>query len=342
MYGNRTLLTALLAPALATPLVLAEPAMAQTRLTGRVLGEGGQPLSQVFVQQQGSLATTFTDDQGRFTLALDPNGRKTLELSAVGYQSRIVTTEAAGARAITLELIPTYQPSYAPVVPERIAPEIPLMDTQVGLAYRLRNLTVAHQGQRVEGSVDNELYAQGQLRRGSALFGLEAFRFKAPTTVPNTQPSSPLARPEVTDVKLRGGLAFGTAAWEVAPSLALFQENVTPNNGGIPYTGTLLDFSQTRRGLGLSVPAIVSLGRIELLGEAAYFPWTWVTLDGAPYSVGSSNRVDLRWGVGYRVTPVVRADLSVTRHMWRGGFEQTSDVLGLGLTYRPERTEDRE
>lgn len=342
MHGNRPFLIALLVPALAAPFVLQAPAMAQARLSGRVLGEAGQPLSQVFVQQQGSLATAFTDDQGRFTLTLDPNGRKTLELSAVGYQSKVISVEAAGAKAITLEPIPTYQPSYAPAVPERIAPEIPLMDTQVGLAYRLRNLTVAHRGQRVEGSVDNELFAQGQLRRGHALLGLEAYRFKVPTTVPNTQPSSPVAHPEVTDMKLRGGLVFGNRAWEVAPSLALFQENVTPNNSEVPYTGTLLDFTQTRRGVGVSVPAILGLGRLELLGEAAYFPWTWVTLDGAPYSVGSSSRVDVRLGVGYRIMPSLRADLNVTRHMWRGGFEQTSDVVGLGLTYRPERTEEQE
>lgn len=340
MQGNR-FIPALILAALASPILIQAPAEAQTRVSGRVVGEKGQPLAQVFVQQQGSLATAFSDDQGRFTLTLDANGRRAVELSAIGYQSKVVSIDLLSARPVQLEQTPAYQPTYAPVLPARIGYHAPLLDTQVGASYQLRELDLSHQGQKVEGWIDNELAAHGQLRRGQALIGLEASRYKVPTTLPNSPSSMPVARPEVTDVKLRGGMAFGNDLIEVAPSLSVFQQNVTPGNNGVPYTGTLLDFSQTRRGIGLAVPGVVALGRVELLGEASWYPWTTITLEGAPYTVDSTQRFDLKLGLGYRVTPSVRAELNFANQLWRrGSFQETSNVWGLGLTYRPERTEE--
>jgi hypothetical protein len=342
MHGNRFFTSLLVLPALVSPFLIQAPAEAQSRVTGKVVGEKGQPLSQVFVQQQGSLATTFSDDQGRFTLTVDPNGRRSIELSAVGYLSKVVSLDALSARPVQLEVLPTYQPTYAPVLPERLSTPTPLMDTQVGFSYQLRDLRLAHRGQAVKGWIDNELAAHGQLRAGNALLGLEGSRYKVPMTLPNTQTSTKVATPEGTDMKLHGGLVFGNSAWEVAPSLSVFQQNLTAGNSDIPYSGTLMDFTQTRRGVGLAVPGIIALGRVEVLGEAAWYPWTTLTLEGAPYTVASSNRLDLKLGVGYRVQPSIRAELTFARQAWRGGFQETSDVWGLGITYRPERTEDRQ
>ncbi len=342
MHGNRYLLPTLILSALASPLLVQESAAAQTRISGSVVGEKGQSLSQVFVQQQGSLATAFTDDQGRFTLAVDPKGRRSVELSAVGYLSKVVTLDALSARPVTLEVLPTYQPTYAPILAERIPVQPPLMDTQVGIAYDLRNMRLSHRGQKVEGWIDNELSGHGQLRLGNVLIGLEGSRYQVPTLLPNTTATTPVANPEVTDMKLQGGMVFGNASWEVAPSLSVIQENVTSGNGGIPYSGTLNDFTQTRRGVGLAVPGIITRGRFDLLGEVAWYPWTGITLTGAPYTVGASNRLDLKVGVGFRVMPTVRAELTYANHAWRGGFTETSDVWGLGVTYRPERPEERQ
>lgn len=342
MQSNRFLTSLLVLPALVSPLLIQAPAQAQSRVSGKVIGEKGQPLSQVFVQQQGSLATAFTDDQGRFTLTVDPNGRRAVELSAVGYLSQVVPLDAVSARPVQLSVLPTYQPTYAPILPERITAPAPLMDTQAGLSYWLRDYKLAHQGQAVEGWIDNELAAHGQLRAGQALIGLEGSRYKVPMTRPNTQTSAKVATPEGTDLKVRGGMVFGNAAWEAAPSLSVFQQNLTAGNSGIPYSGTLMDFTQTRRGLGVAVPGVVAFGRLEVLGEAAWYPWTTITLESAPYGVASSNRLDLKAGVGYRLLPTVRAELTFARQAWRGGFEETSSVWGLGVTYRPERTEARQ
>lgn len=337
MHGNRFLPAALILSAVASPILLQAPAEAQTRVTGRVVNEYGQPVSRVFVQQLGALAMAFTDDQGRFTLTLDATGRRAVEFSAVGYQSRVVAVEALANRPVQLNFVPTYQPTYEPVVPARSVAATPLLDTQVGVSYRLRELKLSHRDRAVEGSIDNELHAHGQLRRGSALLGLEASRFKVPMKQPNLSAS---ATPEVTDVKLRAGLAFGNPFVEIAPSLAVFQQNVTPNNSGVPHSGTLLDFEQTRRGVGLSLPAALSIGKLELLGEASWSPWTWTTLTNAPYSVGNTLRFDWKAGLGYRVSPVVRAELTYTNQEWYGGaFEEKSDVWSLGVTYRPERRE---
>ncbi len=341
MHLNRHLPAALILTVLATPILLQAPAEAQTKVTGRIVGEKGQALSKVFVQQQGSLATAFTDDQGRFTLSLDANGQRSIEISAVGYQSKVVAVDGLAARPVKLDPIPTYQPTYAPVLPSRVAPSIPPLDTQVGLSYQLHNPRLTQGGQAVEGWVDNALAGHGQLRRGDVLVGLEASRYKAPMDLPNTPTTASVATPEVTEVKIRGGMAFGNATWEVGPSLSVFQTNVTPNNNGVPYSGTLMDYTHTRRGIGLAVPAIFTLGRVELLGEGAYYPWTSTTLEGAPAPITSGQRADLKLGVGYRVMPTLRAELTFTNQLWRrGDFREDTTIWGLGVTYRPERTEE--
>jgi hypothetical protein len=341
MHVNRYLPTALILSALASPILIQAPAEAQTRISGRVVGEKGQALTKVFVQQQGSLATAFTDDLGRFTLTLDPNGQRSIEISAVGYQSKIVPVDSLAARPVKLELIPTYQPTYAPVLPARVSPTIPPLDTQVGVAYQLHNPRLSQAGQAVEGWVDNALSGHGQLRRGDVLIGLEGSRYKAPLDLPNSPTTASVASPEVTDVKIRGGMAFGNSMIEVGPSLSVFQTNVTPGNNGVPYSGTLMDYTHTRRGIGLAVPGIVTLGRVELLGEGAYYPWTSTTLEGAPAPITSGQRFDLKLGVGYRVTPTVRAELTFANQLWRrGDFREDTTIWGLGVTYRPERTEE--
>lgn len=342
MHVNRHLPTALILAAIASPILIQAPAEAQTRASGRVVNEKGQPLSKVFVQQQGSLATAFTDDQGRFTLTLDPNGQRSVEVSAVGYQSKVAPVDGLAARPIKLDPIPTYQPTYAPVLPARVSADIPLLDTQVGVSYQLHNPRLNQGSQAVEGWVDNALHGHGQLRRGSALIGIEGSRYKAPMSLPNNPTTSSVATPEVTDVKVRGGMAFGNDLFEVGPSLSVFQTNVTPNNNGVPYSGTVMDYTHTRRGIGLAIPGIVSLGRVELLGEGAYYPWTSTTLEGAPAPITSGQRIDLKLGVGYRFTPNVRAELTYANQLWRrGDFRETTDIWGLGVTYRPERTEER-
>ncbi|MNX18829.1 hypothetical protein D3C86_487350 [compost metagenome] len=343
MHVNRHLPTALILAAIASPILIQAPAAAQTRVTGRVVNDKGQALAKVFVQQQGSLATAFTDDQGRFTITLDPNGQRSVEVSAVGYQSKVATVDGLAARPIKLDPIPTYQPTYASVVPARVAPQIPLLDTQVGASYQLLNPRLSQGGQAVEGWVDNALYGHGQLRRGNALIGLEGSRYKAPMDLPNSPTTSSVATPEVTDVKVRGGMVFGNELFEVGPSLSVFQTNVTPNNNGVPYSGTVMDYTHTRRGFGLAVPAIVTLGRFDILGEGAYYPWTATSVEDAPAPITSGQRIDLKLGVGYRFTPNVRAELGYTNQMWRrGDFRETTDVWGLGITYRPERTEERQ
>lgn len=341
MHVNRHVSTALVLAAVASPLLIQAPAEAQTRVTGRVVNENNQPLSKVFVQQQGSLATAFTDDQGRFTLTLDPNGQRFVEVSAVGYQPKIAPVDSLARGPIQLEPIPSYQPTYTRVVPQRVAPQIPLLDTQVGVEYQLLNPRLSQGGQAVEGWVDNALYGHGQLRRGGLLLGLEGSRYKAPLELPNTPTTSSVATPEVTDVKFRGGWAFGNRFIEVGPSLSVFQTNVTPNNNDVPYTGTLMDYPHTRRGVGIALPGVIALGRFELMGEGAYYPWTATTLEGAPAPIASGTRYDLKVGLGVRVTPSLRAELTYANQWWReGDFRETSEIYGLGITYRPERTEE--
>lgn len=66
-------------------LVFPALAMAQTRATGKVTDENGQPLPGVTVTQVNTNISTLTDGAGNFSLSLS-SGSKTLSFSHVGYQ----------------------------------------------------------------------------------------------------------------------------------------------------------------------------------------------------------------------------------------------------------------
>lgn len=216
------------------------------------------------------------------------------------------------------------------------------LDTQVGLSYRVRGISLSQGSEQLTGSVDNELMGHGRYRVGPWLFGLSAWRYRTPLEVselPSEQ--NPVATPEATDLRLAAGYVLGNTTWEIAPSLGVMQLNVTPNNAGVPYTGTLMDFKHARRGLGLSVPASWAIATgWELFGEATYFPSVAISLDRTPYGLMPANYAEARIGVGYHPMPAMRMDLTYTHGRWRGPFASDADVWGLGLTYRPTREED--
>lgn len=65
--------------------------VAQTaRLTGKITNTKNEPLGGVSIKIQGGNSGTITDQDGRFTLNLSAGQKYTLNLSAVGYQPKVV------------------------------------------------------------------------------------------------------------------------------------------------------------------------------------------------------------------------------------------------------------
>lgn len=82
-------------------LVGAGTAMAQTRVTGRVVDTDGQPVIGAHVKVSGTKLVTVTDDNGRFSFASVPASAKTLSASYIGMKPE--TVSVAGNVSIVLK-----------------------------------------------------------------------------------------------------------------------------------------------------------------------------------------------------------------------------------------------
>jgi TonB-linked SusC/RagA family outer membrane protein len=84
-------------------LVLWLQVVAQTRtVTGTILDNSGQPLPGVTVRIAGTQTATVTDANGAFSITVPQTARR-LELSYVGYATRVVDIPASGPVSVTLQ-----------------------------------------------------------------------------------------------------------------------------------------------------------------------------------------------------------------------------------------------
>lgn len=233
-----------------------------------------------------------------------------------------------------------YRPAY-PVV--EAAPSVQhLQDTRFGAGYRFRNMRLNYGGTMMEGWVDNELAGNVQVRDGSWLYGLSAWRFRAPlilSALPADQ--GHVSSAEVNQISFHAGYSLSWQMLEMAPSLYWSQQHGSSNGQGIAYSGTPWDWTQDRRGIGVALPVIWQLpGPFELTGSVSWLPISDLRLEKAPYSLTNTSFLEYRLGLGIQLTPTLQGELSYTRYWWQGGLNEDSDVFGFGLSYRPERAGD--
>ncbi len=76
---------------LGTSMLLAAGVSAQTRVTGRVVGEDGTPVYGATVRVEGHKGITVTDENGRFTLQSVPASAKRLKISYIGKSTETVS-----------------------------------------------------------------------------------------------------------------------------------------------------------------------------------------------------------------------------------------------------------
>jgi TonB-linked SusC/RagA family outer membrane protein len=72
--------------ALLLTLLASANASAQRRVTGRVIGSSGEPITSASVSVQGTTLGTYTAEDGRFTLANVPGGAQVLVVRRLGYR----------------------------------------------------------------------------------------------------------------------------------------------------------------------------------------------------------------------------------------------------------------
>ncbi len=253
-----------------------------------------------------------------------------------------------------------YTPAYPETAPAAVeAMPIRPFDTQAGIGYSLRNLSITLDNAAIAGIADNVLGVEGQFRTGSWLLGMSAWRLKVPVNATVlSEISNPALEPEISEIRARAGYVVGLAALAVgdlpvglaiAPGIALVSQQADPGGSGLPVTGTPLDFAQTRRGLGLEVPAILALGdAAELQLRAGYFPATGARLDKAPYGFKRDNLdlIEGYAGLRLKLTGGLDAEIGAGLINWVGAvpldgtdreFKDLASTFTAGLVYRPER-----
>ncbi len=326
-------------PALAAPAAQSRPVSSQeqTRFEGRATAPDGAPVAGVLVQQLGGIASAITDDQGRFVLRLEPGARSALTFSAVGYLPREVPLNQA--MSVSLRPVPIYRPGFKPLVSEAEQRPDRFYDTQLGVMYRTRYQSVTGRSRLVEGWANNDLAGYARVRAEPLVLGLEGFRFKAPVTIgPLTAQPAPQPAVETTQWSAWLGYPFEVAEFELLPQIGYTTSYWVPNNLGTPWTGTPLDYNQTRQGVGIGIEAGRAFGCLDLTGRIAVIPALGTVLSGAPYSVGDLRSAELGLGAGYQVVPGLRLGVNAARQ-WDSGtdLDEWANIFGVSVTYLPER-----
>ena len=80
-----------------------DPAEQDIKITGRVIGDGGEPLSSVSVFIKGTARGTTTDNTGSFTIVVPDNA--TLVISAIGYETQEVKVGNQTVLSINMKLV---------------------------------------------------------------------------------------------------------------------------------------------------------------------------------------------------------------------------------------------
>ncbi len=211
-------------------------------------------------------------------------------------------------------------------------------DTQIGLDYRVRYQATAARGRSVEGWANNELALDARLRADDVVVGLSGFRNKVPLVI-TALPSQPTPQPAVEssrwDVSL--GYAFDLVLLTVLPRVSYTFAYTVPGSA-IPWTGTPLDFSQTRQGPGVGVEIAAGMAPFDVIGRVSTVPSLGTTLSGAPYEVEPVVASEVGVRFGYRLFPGLRASVDLARQ-WATGKDQAewANVGSFGLTYYPEQ-----
>lgn len=330
------------------PVLVASPPPAivvQAPVSATVTGvvrdaESGRAISGALVQQSGSVTSTFTGEDGRFRLLLDRRGAPSLQVTAVGYEA--ATVPVGQDLAIALQPVR----GFLPVAP--IGPTTPLgssaldkkpLNSGVIFGYRLRHQTATSGAASISGFANNDFKLGARFRWSPWLVEGEGMHWETPIDVTGLpREENPAFSPSAWAFGARAGRIFPFGEHlEAAAMLGYRYQSVVPNNNDIPYTGSALDFEQTRHAFGPvgTVAWRPAAGPWHLEGSLGLYPLVVASArtPGTPYA--GSFLTDLRGTLGYEIVPGMRAGLGYGFQDWRGNGADSAHLFQVLIHYTP-------
>ncbi|MEB3198332.1 MAG: carboxypeptidase-like regulatory domain-containing protein [Candidatus Sericytochromatia bacterium] len=305
----------------------------------------GAPLASVLVQQEGAVSSTFTQADGQFRLLLERAAGATLTVSAVGYEplSVPVTAGATAPLRLTMTAVSGFIPASPMLAADQLGQgpaDLAPLNTGMIFAYRLRQQLLQAGGARAEGWANNDYRVGLRFRLRPLLIEAEGSHHETPVDVSGLdRVANPAFRPSTWQGALRLGLLtpLATPDLEVAALAGYRWSNTVPNNNDIPYTGSDLDWEQTRQAFG-PVALLAwrpGRGRFHLETSYGWYPAVWAAAKAPGRPFGSAWLTDLRAVVGYEVVPGMRLGLGYQGDQWGGGGEDSARLFSLQMHYTP-------
>lgn len=304
-----------------------------------------EPISGVLVQQEGAVTSVFTQPDGTFRVLLERGAGNRLTISGVGYDAVNAPIGDGQNVNVKLTLLAGFVPS-APLLPnvpigQSTADTAPL-NTGLIFAYRLREQTTASGAASYSGLISNDFRLGARFRLRPYLIDAEGSHNQTGIDVTGLDRSAnPAFRPSTYQAGLRVGalMPLFSPDLEIAGQLGYRWTNTVPNNADVPYTGSPLDWEQTRHALGpvATIAWRPGRGKFHAEGSVGYYG----VVASASRSLGTpfanQSLLDTRAILGYELVPGMRLGLGYQYDNWmgNGNGSDTAHIGSLQLHYTP-------
>lgn len=328
----------------AIPPALVAAAPAPTVATGVVLdAQTGRPIAGALVQQEGSVTSAFTNQKGQFRLLLDASGGTNLTVSNVGYDGATVPIGNGRALRVTLNPVGAFMPTMPlpALLPsaETAVSSAPL-NSGIRFGYRVRQSGITQAGAGISGFANNDFGLGLRFRWHPWLLEAEGAHNQFPVDVSGLgTDQNPAFTPSTWQAGARVGPFYSFSnTLEGALQLGYQYKNVVPNNSDVRYTGSSIDYEQTRHALGLvgTLAWKPHQGPWHLEASLGLYPLVYAWAKDNQPAIGGNFLTDARAEVAYELVPGLRLGLGYQLENWRGTLgSDDSNILALNLFYTP-------
>jgi hypothetical protein len=305
----------------------------------------GRPLAGALVQQEGAVSSVFSQDDGSFRLLLERQASAQITVTAVGYEPVTVGLPADGKSPLDINLValsgfmPTNPALQVPASGPSAADTAPL-NTGLIFAYRLRQQVSQSGTARTEGFANNDYRIGLRFRLRPLIFEAEGSHHETPVDMAGfDRTANPAFRPSTWQAGARAGVltALFHPDLEFAGMAGYRWTNTVPNNNDVPYTGSDIDWEQTRQAFGPVGTLAWRPGRgpWHMEGSFGWYPWVLAAAKAPGRPFGDQSLWDARAVLGYEVVEGMRLGLGYQAEQWNGNGTDMAQVYSLQLHYTP-------